>query len=413
MDQPTPMDTPSFDLPRNLADLMERLDPDALLQLLRRLAGGPVALLDVDGTPVAGEPGDNWVRVPLTVQDEQLGTLAADVITDEGVLDNAVALAQVMLAQTQGILMMSDLHLQYTEQNYRALEQRHDALQQSEQRYRELSVSLERRVAEQVEALRKAEERLQDSRRLAAVGQLAAGIAHEVNNPLAFIQGNLASGRHYVKQLNGFRDAFRDQVPTELVSRLWDGQNLDYTLEDLDSLIEECEEGVQRIGAIISGMKSMTDAGDTSTERVGLRAMTSLAVERMRDDIAWPGTVDVTVPDELQVDVRKNLVVQAMGNVLLNAAQAMPERGGTIRVDAAGEPDGRLDWHCEDSGEGMPEAALERAFEPFFTTRPVGVGVGLGLTVTREIIMAHGGEVRLFSEPGHGTSVHLVFPAGA
>ncbi|MEX0731982.1 MAG: ATP-binding protein [Aquisalimonadaceae bacterium] len=402
-------DLPS-DLPRNLADLVQRLEPEALLQLLERLAGGPVALLDVDGTPVAGEPGEGWLRVTLMVQDEPLGELAA-AVSGEDALTDAVGLAQLVLAQAQGVLMMSDLHLQYTEQNYRALEQRHEALQESERRYRELSVSLERRVAEQVEALSKAEERLQDSRRLAAVGQLAAGIAHEVNNPLAFIQGNLGSGRHYLQQFEVFRDGLRAEGEAGVLPRLWAENKLDYALEDLSSLIEECEEGVRRIATIIGGMKTMTDAGHVSAESAALANITALAVDNMRAETGWTGEVEIAIADDLRVDVRKNLLVQALGNVLINAAQSMPESGGLIRIGADVEADGRLLWHCEDNGEGMPLTTLERAFEPFFTTREVGAGVGLGLTVTREIIMAHGGEVRLLSEQGRGTTVHILLAA--
>lgn len=401
---------PSFHLPRNLADLVQRLDPEALLQLLSRLAGGPVALLDVDGLPVAGDPEAGWLRVPLLVQQETLGILAAGVPGEE-VLEDAVALAQLMLTQAQGILIMSDLHLQYTDQNYRALEQRHQALQESERRYRELSVSLERRVAEQVEALRKAEERLQDSRRLAAVGQLAAGISHEVNNPLAFIQGNLGSGRHYLAQLETFRDALRAESADAPLPRAWAENNLDYALEDLTSLIDECEEGVRRITAIIGGMKSMTDAGHVGAERLSLASITSLAVDRMQTETGWTGRVELELSRDLQVDARKNLLVQALSNVLVNAAQSMPVDSGLMRIGAAVEEGGRVAWICEDTGEGMQQITLERAFEPFFTTREVGSGVGLGLTVTREIVMAHSGEVRLLSEQGRGTTVHILLPA--
>ena len=243
----------------------------------------------------------------------------------------------------------------------------------------------------EVEGLRA---RLVTSGRLAAIGQLAAGIAHEINNPMAFVRTNLSLLRSHWERL-----AKGPASPEERDELLAEG----------DELLAESLEGVARACAIVRDINSFSHAGSGERESVDLNALLENTLR-----VAAPHLDPAIRVERCFGEIPPALgaiqeLKQVFLNLLLNAAQATRGRG-TIRIVTAAEGD-QLVVRVEDDGCGIPAAAMEQIFNPFFTTKPVGEGTGMGLFISYQIVKRLGGVIRVESEPDTGTRVSVQLPA--
>lgn len=232
--------------------------------------------------------------------------------------------------------------------------------------------------------------------RLAAVGELAAGLAHEINNPLAFVRANLGLLEGHVKAL-----ASADEAPAQ-------GADRSELEGEAAELIEESLQGVARMSSIVQGVRRFTDTGPRRRELVDLNELLedTLGIARLQSragelEIAFsPGELPATAcaPQDMR---------QVLLNLLVNAAEAMG-RQGRIRVTTRSEA-GEIVVDVLDEGPGMSAEAVARVFDPFYTTKQTGEGTGLGLTIAWHIVDAHGGFIEVESAPGEGSrfSVHL------
>jgi signal transduction histidine kinase/ActR/RegA family two-component response regulator len=242
-----------------------------------------------------------------------------------------------------------------------------------------LRASLEKQVAERTAELGRAQEALHRAEKLAALGQFAAGVAHEVNNPAAVISANLA----YLEE----------------------AESADLS-EDGRSALKESVQSVQRIAVIV---RQLLDAGRLAASP---EARSSVPLQPLGDGARsvararFGKSVRVTnqVPDDLHAFGHEGVLSQVLVNLVANAVQAIPDHRSdghvVIRAEARGD---RVNLVVEDNGSGMEPEVLRRAFEPFFTTKPFGSGTGLGLAVSRGLILSLGGDLRLESRPGEGT----------
>ncbi len=242
-----------------------------------------------------------------------------------------------------------------------------------------LRAGLERQVEERTAELGRAQEALHRAEKLAALGQFAAGVAHEVNNPAAVVSANL----HYLAE-------------TERESLSGPGQ--DAVSESLVSM--------QRIGAIV---RQLLDAGRLAASHeelssVSPRALGDAAISAARARFGKRVLLRNLLPDRQWVLAQEGVLVQVLVNLVVNAFQAIPDRRTDglviLRSEAAGD---RVRLVVEDNGPGMEPDLLRRVFEPFFTTKPFGSGTGLGLAVSRGLVIGLGGDLRLESQPGLGT----------
>jgi signal transduction histidine kinase len=233
--------------------------------------------------------------------------------------------------------------------------------------------------------------------RLAAVGELAAGIAHEINNPLAFAKANLALLREHWKTVS---DALSKPDGAAPVADL---------LSEGDDLISESLEGVERATAIVRDVRGLAHAGSRRRELTDLNALLDgvlrMAAPQLRQNAtvqkAWGELPPITcVPQEIQ---------QVFLNVVLNAGQAIGD-AGTIRLRSRVEGD-HLVVDVEDDGHGIAADIIEKIFDPFFTTKPIGEGTGLGLAIAYGIVRSHGGEITVESQPAIGTLFSVRLPA--
>lgn len=232
--------------------------------------------------------------------------------------------------------------------------------------------------------------------RLAAVGTLAAGVAHEINNPLMYIRVNL-----------------------ELLEEALAGRRLsEAEVEDLVESTRDAIGGVDRVSQIVKSLLSIARSGGErgrheSMGRVDLGELARVCASLVRPEFSKRVTLEVAVPEgELLAWGRRSELLQVLLNLLMNAAQAMPPgraAGNLVRITGRQEA-GRVVLAVEDNASGIPEADLPRIFEPFFSSKPVGEGTGLGLAVSRGIVQAHGGELLVRSQVGVGTTFEVSLP---
>jgi signal transduction histidine kinase/CheY-like chemotaxis protein len=253
--------------------------------------------------------------------------------------------------------------------------------------------ALDSALASQLDAARAAEEaRMARLERMAALGQLAAGVAHEINNPLSYVAGNVAV------------------VHKKLASPEPLGPSDRATLMEAAA---EARLGAARIGEIVRDLRTFVrDADDGAPVPCGVRSVVDSVLRLARRQVAALSEVEVAVAVDLRVMASEAKLAQVLLNLVLNAAQAMgsrPAADNRLRVAGTASED-EVCLTVKDNGDGMDEDTLRRATEPFFTTKPVGVGTGLGLSVCTNIVRALGGRLELESKPGVGTSVHVTLP---
>lgn len=246
------------------------------------------------------------------------------------------------------------------------------------------------------------------ARRLESIGQLAAGIAHEVNTPMQFVGDNVRF----------LRDAF-SQLARSLVGVRTNAADvdLDYLLAEIPRALTQSEEGIAQISQIVRAMKDMSHPGRVEMAPVDVNKAIENAVTVSRHEWREGAEVKLALAAELPlVPCHLGQVSQALLNILVNAGHALRERvraggvRGAIRV--ATRRDGEwIEIRIADDGPGIPEAIRARVFDPFFTTKEVGVGTGQGLAIARSVIVEkHGGELRFESEVGRGTTFLVRLP---
>ncbi len=244
-------------------------------------------------------------------------------------------------------------------------------------------------VAQDISQQRDLEKRLAVSERMASLGTLAAGLAHEINNPLSFITANLEYALTYLHSGEGDRD--------EAIAALGDASM-----------------GAQRVRKIVRSLKSFSRVGEGPCQPVDVRGALEQALTIAGSQLKGHAKVTVEVSDTPAVRADEGKLSQVFLNLLVNAAQAIPPGApGTneVKVVSSVTPRGEVVVEVSDTGCGLSESARKHLFEPFFTTKPVGVGTGLGLYICRNLIDNMGGELSVESVEGRGTTFRVQLPA--
>jgi signal transduction histidine kinase len=305
-----------------------------------------------------------------------------------------------------------------------ALRAAHDELEKRvEERTCELTAangSLQQEKEQQqalIKKLEDAQNQLLQSEKMASIGQLAAGVAHEINNPIGFVNSNLGTLRQYAEDLLALVAAY-EQVepllaayPEQLagVAAAKRHADLAYLREDLPSLLKETQDGVVRVKKIVQDLKGFSHVNETEWQQVDLHAGLESTLNVVWNEIKYKAEVVRQYGDLPPVDCVASQINQVFMNLLVNAAQAIDKAGViTLRSGTAGG----LVWiEIADNGKGIPGENLNRIFEPFFTTKPVGKGTGLGLSLSYDIVEKHGGRIEVQSEVGEGSRFRIWLPA--
>jgi two-component system NtrC family sensor kinase len=259
--------------------------------------------------------------------------------------------------------------------------------------------------------------------RLASIGLLSAGVAHEINNPLAYVANNLAVLERDARGLmalvevyEGARDRLA-QVDPETARRaetLIEEVDLPYVRDNLHRILTRTREGVQRVSKIVQSLRGLARTDQPQLEEVHFPDLVDSSLDMIRGRLQRRG-IEVELDYEQAPKVRcvSTQLSQVLLNLLVNALQAIEaagrKEGGRIRLSARRLGDEGL-IEVADNGCGIDPKELPRVFDPFFTTKPVGEGTGLGLSISHGIVAAHGGRIEVESLPGQGSRFRIFLP---
>jgi signal transduction histidine kinase len=268
-------------------------------------------------------------------------------------------------------------------------------------------------LAQTLEALRTAQADLVRSERMASVATLVKGIAHELNNPINYIAGNMAPLKRYCEFLTRVATALADGRARGVdevreLTRLTDRKDLGFVTEDLGRLTADIGEGARRAQLIITDLQSLTSAAQRGIERIDLHRVVRQTISLLQPRVPPGVTLEAQLSPVSTLPARAGQLEQVLVNLTDNALRAVGERG-TVRISVDTiEKDAVV--KVVDDGAGMSADVKRQAFEPFFTTRPAGEGSGLGLAIVASIVRAHRGTATIKSERGRGTEVELRIP---
>lgn len=294
----------------------------------------------------------------------------------------------------------------------RALE--HRALLRNGKRYKK---DLERRnhaLASQKAELERLQAQLIQSEKMASIGQLAGGVAHELNNPAGFIYSNMESLGRYTSDLDRLLRAYDRALGSahldSEVNAIKKEIRYDSLLSELSSIVADCQEGARRIRDIVLNLRTFSRLDEAELKwvdiHVGIDATIRLLSEYYTSSRIMLQRAYGDLPP---VECFASQLNQVWMNLLTNAAQAIGARGGTVRIET-GLKDEMVMVRISDTGAGIVPEHLEKIFDPFFSTKPVGEGTGLGLSITYGIVAQQGGSITVESTVGKGTTFTTLIP---
>ncbi|MBK5301462.1 MULTISPECIES: ATP-binding protein [Gammaproteobacteria] len=279
--------------------------------------------------------------------------------------------------------------------------------------FKQASEALQREIDER----KQLESQLVQSEKLASLGQLAAGVAHEINNPIGFISSNLGALDGYFKHLQEMLDAYREAEnaigSSEVIDRL--GQlrervELDFLREDIPLLIKESKEGIGRVGQIVKDLKDFSRVDSNQEwQWANLQQGIESTLNIVANELKYKADVVKEFQKLPDIECLPSQINQVIMNLIVNASQAIgPERGTiTLRTGLEGET---VSIEIVDTGIGIEPDNLQKIFDPFYTTKPVGQGTGLGLSLSYGIVKKHRGDISVRSEVGVGSTFRVELP---
>jgi len=259
-----------------------------------------------------------------------------------------------------------------------------------------------------------AQGQLLQSEKMASLGQLAAGVAHEINNPVGFVNSNLGSLQRYVQELFKVLAAYEarehELKPETLAAMdaIKREADIEFLREDMANLLAESMEGMQRVKRIVQDLKDFSHVDEAEKQWANLELGLDSTLNMARNEIKYKAAVVKDYAGIPDIECIPSQLNQVFMNLIVNAAHAIEERGTiTVRTGV----DGQQVWvEVSDTGCGISKEHMPRIFDPFYTTKPVGKGTGLGLSLSYGIVQSHHGTIDVTSEPGKGSSFKVVLP---
>ena len=326
-------------------------------------------------------------------------------------------------------LLTAGLHGQVVEDSYAQLKQKAALLEKSERKYRLLAESLEKEVEKKAKKIKETQAQLMQQEKLAATGRLAAGVAHEINNPLGFIRSNLGILGEYIsdlcelsKEYNSLEKLFyasENDCPTakeiepifQKINAVKKHIDLDFILSDTTYIVSESKEGADRIKKIVSNLKEFASIDQPGETRADINACIDSALNILANVFEGKTKIVKDYSELPPITCYREKINQVFMNLLLNAADAIKDQGDiTITTRALKGSKPYVEISIADTGVGISPENLNCVFEPFFTTKDVGNGMGLGLSTSYDIIKSHGGTLNVESQPGQGSIFTIKIP---
>jgi two-component system sensor histidine kinase HupT/HoxJ len=260
------------------------------------------------------------------------------------------------------------------------------------------------------EDLKRTQQQLLHSEKMASLGRLVAGVAHELNNPISFVLGNTHALDRYSQRLAGYLNALHEGADASELARLRETLRIDRLLEDLPSLIEGTVEGAERTRDIVDSLKRFSAVDRDEFQPFNLTFVIERAVHWVCKAASDKFRVQMELPEGINVVGSSGQIQQVMMNLVQNALDATAGQGDaclTIHAENLGR---EVEVSFQDNGPGIPAESLAHLFEPFFTTKPVGKGTGLGLTISYGIVERHGGCLAAHNRPSGGAIFTVRLP---
>ncbi len=252
--------------------------------------------------------------------------------------------------------------------------------------------------------------------KMASIGQLAAGVAHEINNPTGFITSNLGTLEKYVSKLTEFINFQTSEIASlstsekiELMKKQRSKLKVDYILNDVGDLVKESLDGADRIKKIVQNLKSFSRIDDSENQSADINECIESTLNIVWNELKYKTTVKKEYGDLPHAICNPQQINQVFMNLLVNAAQAIETQGEILIKTWNGG--GSVHISITDTGCGIPQDKISKIFEPFYTSKEVGQGTGLGLSIAYDIVKKHNGEILITSEPGKGTTFKVTLPS--
>ncbi|VAW13213.1 hypothetical protein MNBD_BACTEROID05-1267, partial [hydrothermal vent metagenome] len=296
-----------------------------------------------------------------------------------------------------------------------------EKLQKIYKQLRREKFDLEKNVAHRNRELQEAHNQLIQSEKLASIGQLAAGVAHEINNPVGFIGSNIHSLEGYIKSYSNIifvvekikqavdsDDLKKAKETVQELKEVEEKVNLDFIMNDVDSLLQESQRGVERVKKIVLDLKTFSREDSEEKEWSQVEAIIDSVLSVVHNELKYKAEVKKEYSETPQIKCHSQKLGQVFINLLVNAAHAIEEKG-VITVKTYQEQN-NVCIEVSDTGKGISEENLRKIFDPFFTTKQIGMGTGLGLSISYEIVKRHGGEIIVVSKLNKGTTFKIQLP---
>lgn len=367
--------------------------------------GRPVRVADIAGHPESCSfpphhpPMRSLLGVPVHAEGRILGVLyLADKNGGEAFTDWDEAVVQIYAEVAAHILQRSHL-VQALLEKQRDLERGNADLRAAYER------------------LEQAQAQVLQSEKMASIGQLAAGVAHEINNPVGYISSNMGSLQGYLQELFTLMAAYEEaigQLPegNPAMARLTEvkrAMDINYLRQDITDLLRESQEGVDRVRRIVQDLKDFSHVDEGEWEWADVHRGLDSTLNVVWNELKYKAEVRKEYGDLPSIQCRPSQLNQVFMNLLVNAAHAIVERG-VVTIRTGCEGDHNVWIEVSDTGTGIKPEYLKKIFDPFFTTKPIGKGTGLGLSVSFGIVNKHNGRIEVDSELGKGTRFRIYLP---
>lgn len=297
----------------------------------------------------------------------------------------------------------------------RALERR--LLLRNARRYKRDLEIRNAELAGQRAELQRLQAQIIQTEKMASLGLMAAGVAHEINNPAGFIYSNIDLLRQHVAHLEGCLKAYEDlNLPPEVAAKIIEikrGADYDNLVNELDSILADCSLGAERIRDVIKNLRLFSRLDEAEIKRVDLNEGIE-ATLRLLSIYYKAGNIHLVreYGDLPPINCYAAQLNQVWMNLLVNAAQAIGKTRGEVRIKTTCDSS-TVTISFSDSGKGISPDDIKHVFDPFFTTKPIGEGTGLGLSISHSIVENHGGTIRVESDAGSGTTFTITLPVDA
>ncbi len=398
----------SFDREIPLDELIQAAERKSLDKVLNKMLNEKFKVCNLNNETIFGdETTEEVLSKAIVLELEPIGFFHTE-SNNKALLENALQCILMQIRFAQKYLMASALHIEAIQEDYTTLCREHEQLVLSEAKYKNLCDNLDEKVKEQVQTIQTTQRKLFESEKMASIGHLAAGVAHEINNPIGFINSNLNTAKTYINDFKSLTSAINENSDIAVIKQISQELDLDYLITDFNELLDDCIDGGKRVAEIVADLKLFSNIDSAEEVTIDIRDYIRSTCNVARSSIEKPITINFETSDLPNIKCRPSYIGQVILALILNSADAVPENG-VINVSTEYR-ESKIFICIEDNGPGIPANVIKNVFDPFFTTKDVGEGKGLGLTSCRDIVMAHGGEISIDSNETKGTKVIFWLP---